>query len=473
MRSLWLKLTLSFMVLIVLVAILMAFFINIAVRGRFKAYLLTTHKVQAQIVAPILAEYYSVKGGWEGVDSFIREFIGFMPPRPMRQGIIVRMMMRQARIIVTDERGVVVADSAGEMVGQELSPTELSLGAPIVVGNDVVGTVLVAWSRQIVLGEIEEAFLQSVRRSLFFVILGGCLLAVGLGAIIAYQITRPLQELRQAAAEIASGNLESRVQIRGRDEVAELARSFNDMARALQRQEEKRRQMLADIAHELRTPLSVIRGHLEALLDGLYPLDSAHLAPVYNETLLLQRLVEDLRILSLAEAGKLPLEKSWFDAAKLINEIVELAEAEASEKGLTIRCSVESPLPLYADRQRIGQVIHNILANALNFTPEGGTIVVKAGKVSPGSSAKGAEEFVEISITDTGPGIPPEDLPHIFDRFWRKEPSRSRSTGGSGLGLSIAKELVEAHGGSIQVQSTVGKGTTFTVMIPVKGTASG
>ncbi|MCS7287206.1 MAG: ATP-binding protein [Anaerolineae bacterium] len=454
MRSLWLKLTISFVILIILVAFFMAVFINSAVRGRFKAYLLTTYKTQAEIIAPLLAEYYSLSGGWKGVDRFIKEF-PFL--RPLRRGMGLGMMMRQARIIVADENGTIVADSADEMVGHKLSPAELSLGAPIIVKGRPVGVVLVAWGRRIVLGEIEEAFLASVRRSLLFVILGGCLLAVVLGALMAYHITRPLRELRQAAARIAAGDLESQVRIRGKDEVAELAYSFNEMVKALKCQEEKRRQMLADIAHELRTPLSVLRGHLEALLDGLYPLDSAHLAPIYNETLLLQRLVEDLRVLSLVEAGKLPLEKSRFDASELVKEILGLVETEAIEKGLNLQCSIEGPLPVYADRQRIGQVIHNILANALNFTPEGGTVAVRARKVN---------SAVEISISDTGPGIPPEDLPHIFERFWRKEPSRSRSTGGSGLGLSIAKELVEAHGGTIEVQSTVGKGSTFTVKIP-------
>lgn len=454
MRSLWLKLTISFVILIILVAFFMAVFINSAVRGRFKAYLLTTYKAQAEVIAPLLAEYYSLSGGWDGVDRFIKEF-PFL--RPLRRGMGLGMMMRQARIIVADENGTIVADSADEMVGYKLSPAELSLGAPVIVRGKPVGVVLVAWGRRIVLGEIEEAFLANVRRSLLFVILGGCLLAVALGALMAYQITRPLRELRQAAAKIAAGDLESQVRIRGKDEVAELAHSFNEMVKALKRQEEKRRQMLADIAHELRTPLSVLRGHLEALLDGLYPLDSVHLAPIYNETLLLQRLVEDLRVLSLVEAGKLPLEKSRFDASELVREIIGLVEAEAIERGLNLQCSIEGPLPIYADRQRIGQVIHNILANALNFTPEGGTVAIRARRVN---------SAVEISVSDTGPGIPPEDLPHIFERFWRKEPSRSRSTGGSGLGLSIAKELVEAHGGTIEVQSTVGKGSTFTVKIP-------
>jgi signal transduction histidine kinase len=451
MRSLWLKLTLSFLVLAIFVALFMAILINSAVKGGFRAYLLTTYRAEAELLAPILAEYYSLNGGWEGIDGFINSLLA---PRAWRRGFGI--IMRQTRIIVADEKGVIVADSAGEMKGKRLSPAELSLGAPIVVGNDLVGTVLVAWGRQIVWGQVEESFLANVRRSLFLVILGGCLLAVVIGAIMAYQITHPLRELRQAAAEIASGNLGKRVQIRGEDEVAELARSFNEMAEALQQQEEKRRQLLADIAHELRTPLSVMRGHLEALLDGLYPLDSEHLTPVYNETLLLQRLVEDLRTISLAEAGKLPLEKTQFDLTELIKEILEMAEAVANEKGLNLQCFVEEHLPIYADRQRIGQVIHNILSNAFNFTPEGGVVTIRARKV---------DSKVEIAISDTGPGIPPEDLPHIFDRFWRKEPSRSRATGGSGLGLSIAKELVEAHGGTIEVQSTVGKGTTFTIRL--------
>ncbi len=464
MRSLWAKLVLSFVAVIIISAGVVAVFARRAVSSGFKVYVISTNRMWTEAMASALAEYYRETGSWRDVDKLLNQsnYLWNWYHRP-RMGM--RYVMRPVNIsttpnkhvIVADETGRVVADSTGEMVGQRLSPEALAQGVPVIVNGKQVGTVLLVLGKTLELGNLEQAFLRAVNRSLLLAVLVGGGVAILLGVVLAYQITSPLRKLRMAASAIASGNLDQRVDINSTDEVGELARSFNEMAQALKANEQQRRQMIADIAHELRTPLSVIRGNLEAILDGVYPPEPEHLAPVYEEALLLQRLVEDLRLLSLAEAGELHLEKSSFDMAELLRKVIEVVRAEAQEKGINLELKAESPLPVYADAQRIRQVLNNLLSNALRYTPSGGRITVTARRIDAG---------VKVAVSDTGPGIPPEELPHIFDRFWRGDRSRSRSSGGSGLGLSIAKKLVEAHGGRIEVQSKPGKGTTFCFWIP-------
>jgi signal transduction histidine kinase len=257
---------------------------------------------------------------------------------------------------------------------------------------------------------------------------------------------------------MAAGDLGQRVPARSRDEIGELGRAFNHMAGDLQAADAQRRQMTADIAHELRNPLAVIRGNLEAMLDGLYPSDDEHLTPVLDETLLLQRLVEDLRLLSLAEAGQLGLTRSDIDVGQLLESVAEGARAVAEDRELTL--SVETPadrLVLVGDAARLRQVLGNLLSNALRYTPSGGRIVLQA------LLHDGQARFV---VSDSGPGIAPKDLPHIFDRFYRSDAARARTSGGSGLGLAIAQALVRAHRGTIAVESEPGQGTRFIVDLP-------
>jgi two-component system sensor histidine kinase BaeS len=217
------------------------------------------------------------------------------------------------------------------------------------------------------------------------------------------------------------------------------------MAADLARAEEARRQQTADIAHELRTPLTVIQGQLEALADGIFPADAEHLEPVLEQTRLLNRLVEDLRTLSLADAGQLALSSVPVDVGEWVGGVVAGFRAVAAGRDVTLNLEVGDGLPeVKVDPGRMAQVVGNLLDNALRHTPEGGQIAVRAAR-------RGGD--VVITVADTGPGVPPEHLPHLFERFWRGEPSRSRRTGGSGLGLAIARRIVEAHDGRIWAEN--------------------
>jgi two-component system sensor histidine kinase BaeS len=271
-------------------------------------------------------------------------------------------------------------------------------------------------------------------------------------------LVAPLRQLTTASEKMAKGDLSQRVRIHTRDEVGELGHAFNQMAGDLQSAEIQRQHMTADIAHELRNPLSVIRGNLEAMLDGIYPADAEHLGSIYEETLLLQRLVEDLRVLSLADAGQLHLVKTETDLNQLLTGVAESVRAMADDKDVVLTVSVpRSPLVIEGDADRLRQVIGNLLGNALRYTPQNGTISLDV-------QARG--EQAVVTIADTGPGIAPDEVPHIFDRFYRTDAARDRASGGSGLGLAIARALVEAHRGTITVQSELGQGTALIITLP-------
>jgi two-component system OmpR family sensor kinase/two-component system sensor histidine kinase BaeS len=265
--------------------------------------------------------------------------------------------------------------------------------------------------------------------------------------------------LTSAAEGIARGDLSQRVPISGNDEVAELSDTFNRMAAELERAELVRRNMTADIAHELRTPLTVIRGRLEGVLDGIYPATTSHLQPILEQTELLTYLVEDLRTLAQAEAGQLDLDRQAVDVGELLQEAVLAFENQSAERRIRLSLEVPDGLPrVSADGRRLAQVLGNLLTNALRHTPEGGQVTISA------AAARGA---VRLAVTDTGTGIPADELPHVFDRFWRGDKSRSRAGGGVGLGLAIARQFIELHGGTIGAESTPGQGASFWFTLPV------
>jgi two-component system sensor histidine kinase BaeS len=279
-------------------------------------------------------------------------------------------------------------------------------------------------------------------------------------ALLSRQLAAPLRQLTAAAEMMAQGDLSQRVETRSRDEVGALGEAFNKMASDLETAEIQRQQMTADIAHELRNPLSVIRGNLEAMIDGIYALDGEHLSTIYEETLLLQRLVEDLRLLTLADAGQLALIRANVDLVELLNGIANSARAVTEDKEISLRVDVpQHPLVVYGDADRLRQVVGNLVSNAIRYTPKGGIITLHTYRTAP---------HTYISVSDTGPGISPRDLPHIFDRFYRADTARDRASGGSGLGLAIAKALVKAHKGSIEAHSKLGEGTTFTIALPTR-----
>jgi two-component system OmpR family sensor kinase/two-component system sensor histidine kinase BaeS len=292
--------------------------------------------------------------------------------------------------------------------------------------------------------------------------------------LLAYGLVRPIRQLTMATGAVARGDLGPRVPLKSKDEIGELAASFNSMADSLQKAEQLRRDMTADIAHELRNPLAILQGNLEAMVDGVIPPTPEDLQPLFDQTRLLTRLVEDLRTLALAEAGQLSLNRVPTDVAALAQSVIARFTAPAEAKRIALRVETLPDLPnITLDPHRIEQVLGNLLSNAIRHTPEGGSVVCRVIAEHDRVHPTRHPPLVTFTVTDTGPGIPPEALPHIFERFYRVDRSRSRAEGGTGLGLAIAKQLVEAHSGRIWATSELSHETTVAFTLPVVGPADG
>jgi two-component system OmpR family sensor kinase/two-component system sensor histidine kinase BaeS len=411
-----------------------------------------------------LVAYYEKHGSWDGVASILGQGVFLSGPGGR---FLPNANWHSARppgqldVVLADASGKIVYDSAAKMNGKKLSSRARSQALPITQsdGGEAIGYLLLSvpgeWT---MLGRLEQQFLDGMRN----ILITAAALAAGLGLImgvlLSRSLTAPLQRLAIAARAVAGGDLDHKVRVEGSIEIAEVGRAFNEMTTALGESERQRQNMVADVAHELRTPLSVVQGSLRAILDDVYDLDKAEISRLYDETRLLSRLVDDLRELALADAGQLRLNPRPTSLDRVIHDSIDnlALGAEAREVSLTALLP-DDLLAVQADPDRVSQVLRNLLVNALLYTPAGGSVTVNA------SSANG---MVEVAVADTGVGIDPEDLPHIFERFWRADPARARM-GSTGLGLSIAQSLVEAQGGRIWAESAPGQGSTFRFTLPV------
>ncbi len=331
------------------------------------------------------------------------------------------------------------------------------IGCFIVVVAIAFGSlgILLLWALQLVLGLTHPGGGSGLVQIATVVVLILGIATVGGGFQFARRLSLPLGDLVDAAGRVEAGDYSARVEVprRGPIELQGLARAFNTMTARLETDEAQRRTLLAEISHELRNPLAVVQGNIEALMDGVYPADHAHLEPILDETKVLSRLVEDLRTLSLAEAGTLTLHREPTDVDVLAAEVVESFQVTASKAGVTLVADVPDDLPILdVDPIRIREVVSNLVDNALHYTPRDGRVTV-AGRL--------AGDRVELAVSDTGPGIPPELLPSVFERFAKSAESR-----GSGLGLAIAKAIAEAHRGTITAESPPSGGTTIRVSLP-------
>jgi len=323
------------------------------------------------------------------------------------------------------------------------------------VEGEIVGTLIVG--ELVNPGSAESGFLSKVTQS---ALIGGGIaigLALFLSTILIVQILRPLRALSSVTERVAEGDMPDQVGVRTHDELGRLGNSFNHMLESLKRSETARQTMTADIAHELRTPVTIIQGTLEAILDGIYEASNESIAPIYEETLHLGRLIDDLRDLALAEAGELGLEKEPVDVSELIHQVSETAFL-SREHAPNLHIDMPKQLPkIQLDRKRFRQVIANLLSNAIRHTPAEGDVTILVRRTNG---------EIELSVSDTGPGIRPEDLPHLFERFYRGDPARGRSAG-SGLGLAIVKQWVEAHDGTIRAENRKSGGARFVILLPV------
>ena len=313
-------------------------------------------------------------------------------------------------------------------------------------------------------GPAESTYISAVHQSLLWVGLG----MIGVSVIVSYfvvrEIMRPLSTLTGAVQNIRTGNYGQTVSVERHDEVGVLTESFNKMSEELARNDKMRRQLFANIAHELRTPLAILQGNLEGMIDDIIPTDKKILLSMADETVRMGRLIQDLRDLSLAEIDELTLHKEPADINTMLERAVSMLQPLCEEKSLTVRQNLSRDLPsLVIDVDRINQVIYNLLNNAIRYIDKGCTITVSTMKV-----AVEGKTYAQVQVADTGKGIAPEDLNHIFQYFYRSEQSRNRKSGGSGIGLALAQQFIRSHGGNIWADSTVGKGTTFTFILPLK-----
>ena len=311
-------------------------------------------------------------------------------------------------------------------------------------------------------GPAESTYISAVHQSLLWVGIG----MIGVSVVVSYfvvrEIMRPLSTLTGAVQKVRTGNYGQTVSVERHDEVGVLTESFNEMSEELARNDKMRRQLFANIAHELRTPLAILQGNLEGMIDDIIPTDKKILLSMADETVRMGRLIQDLRDLSLAEIDELTLHKEKADINVMLERAVSMLQPLCDEKSLTVRQHLSPDLPsLFIDVDRINQVIYNLLNNAIRYIDEGCSITVS----TMGVTVEG-KPYAQVQIADTGKGIAPDDLDHIFPYFYRSEQSRNRKSGGSGIGLALAQQFIRSHGGNIWVDSTVGKGTTFTFILP-------
>lgn len=403
-------------------------------------------------LAELLADHYATNGTWEGLPrEFSNRSLAGPSPRALGKAPFLSFLL-------VDNTGSVVVSGQGYQVGELVPEEGLSDGISIEVEGESVGELYLQ-SGAFDVGPAEQIFLRRVNFALAVGAIGGTAAAVVLGMVLARSLTKPLRELTAGARAVAAGELDTQVPVRSSDELGELAEAFNQMNADLATARDRRRQLTADVAHELRTPLSVILGHTEGIRDGVLEASAENLAIIHEEAQRLERLVEDLRILSLVESGELSLELGEYDPMALVEKTAASYRALAREKEIDLEVVSDGrELPtVRIDMDRMGQVLGNLVSNAVRHTPEGGSVILAAHAWTGG---------VEIQIKDSGGGIDPEDLPHIFERFYRADKSRQRDGAGSGLGLAIAKSLTEAHGGTIGAESQLGQGTTISLRIP-------
>jgi signal transduction histidine kinase len=450
MRSISLKLILAFVCVSLVGILLIVALVRYNTTREFQRF--TSASGQSG-VSVALEGYYQAHGSWVGIDE-----ASLLQPVPQPAGGDPPGFRDPLTVVSVD--GMVLRAGSGYVVGSTLPPEAVAGGEPIRVDGNTVGYMIFTLP-PFAENTPERDFLSRVNLLLVCTALGSLLVSLLLGIMLSRTLTRPIRELTAATRAIAAGDLSRQVPVRSHDELGGLAGSFNRMSSELARAANLRRQMTADIAHELRTPISIIVGHADAVHDGVLPPSLENFEIVRDEAGRLDKLVEDLRTLSRADAGELSLDRQPVTPGKLLARAAAVHRHRARQQRIELRTDLEPDLPaVEMDADRMMQVLSNLVDNALRYTPEGGEILLSAGL---------ADEALEIGVRDSGPGVAGEELERIFDRFYRTDPSRQREAGGSGLGLAIARSIVEKHGGRVWAESGPGAGLTIRIRLPVSG----
>ncbi|MHB8627061.1 MAG: sensor histidine kinase [Aggregatilineales bacterium] len=513
MNRLWVRLSLAFILVTQLSVFVVAVMARASVNTEFQSYIYVSRVNQ---ISSALSMFYSETGSWNGVDKMLLTLLTTpmrssnmqIEPVPGSIGSLIQASTSPPLIHLGDQRlqrlirsliqasaspplilanaqGTVIYDSEHNQIGLPLSSDQLKVAIPLgqnPVNNptNVVGYLLPRSGIGIAAQQVsipfppdrgppgppptvEQQFLDRMQRTLSLAALMIGMLGIFTGLAISRTLVAPLNQLERAARTFGSRDWSYRIKRQGTRELAAVASAFNDMADELQRAELLRRNLVADIAHELRTPLSVMQANLMALLDGLYPLDKREIATLYEETCMLSRLVSDLRELAQADAGQLELDPIAVNVQSLLDSTAVKFTAAAEVDGTQVQMQpCANDWVVCADAGRVTQVLGNLVANALRHTP-GGAVTLSAES----AAIAGQVPAIRIIVADNGEGIPPDDVLHVFERFYRVDKSRARTSGNSGLGLAIAKAWVEAMGGRIGVESVYGKGSRFWFALPV------
>ena len=462
--SLRTRLTLSYVLVALLCVVMVSALANGVLEGSFRRYVTEGMENNARQVVALIGAQSGADGRW---DESAIEAIGM---GALEQGMIVKVTNLGGRTVwdATVHNNGLCVQMIAHMAQNMASRYRNWHGAytetlyPVRANFRELGAVTIGYYGPFFLSDENLSFINSLNRLLLLITLAALACAVGIGLFMARRITEPLAQVVVATRRIADGNrgvfITRRTRVR---ELDGISTAVNDLSRALGEQETLRRRLTADVAHELRTPLTTLQSHLEALIDGVWEPDQTRLSGLHEEILRINRLVADLENLAKYDSDSVSLHRTSTDVTALVAGIIRNHESQFREKGVALRfpSGVGAAGPVCAvDPDRLSQAVINLLSNALKFTPAGGAVEVRVAAGTQGA---------EIHVTDTGIGIDPKDLPRVFERFYRADSSRSRATGGSGIGLSIVRAIVEAHGGSVDASSEPGKGSEFLVILPL------
>ncbi len=487
-RSISFKLALAFILTAVLTASLLTIVFLSTNTTSFEQYVF-----DQQFYAKLadVEEFYALNKSWDGVAKMLETTMGGMSGsggmqggQGMGQGSSSGFRRTQQSSDINQPvqmsnaggRAYALADASGKVIvgieglykeGEQLSSEALTKGVSILSDGQTVGT-LFAQKRNVVYTQAEQIFLDRSKNGLLLTLFFTILIAALVGILLSRTLTRPVIELTAAAQNLAAGDLSQKVDVHSNDELGELSQAFNQMSAEIEQSDRQRKRMTADIAHDLRTPLTVIGGYIESMRDGDLEPTQERLGMLFSEVTRLNRMVADLRLLSQSDAGALSLNLQPIAANHLLEQTRELFELQAREQNIHLRLEAQQDLPmLLGDETRLIQVLENLVSNALRHTPVGGEIRLSATIVQ--SIDIGKNPCIRFTVSDNGEGIPEKEIPYIFEEFHRVDKSRHTDESQSGLGLAIVKAIVEGHGGKVWVESTLGQGSDFHFCIPSAG----
>jgi len=457
--SLRTKLSLSYIAVALIMIFLISIFTNFLLESQFKNYIIKQQNQKNNEIVTLITQQYKEDNGWN------REVIENIGLNALEQGMIIK---------VKDKADNVIWDATLHNNGlciQMMSHMEQNMNSrypnfnggyvenkyPAMKDSKSIGSIEIGYYGPFYFTDNDLSFINTLNRALLAVGVFSLILALLLGAIMAKRLSKPISRVITTAEQISKGFFGGRILEKSNTkEILQLTGAINNLAETLEKQETLRKRMTADVAHELRTPLTTLQSHMEALIDGIWKPDIERFKSCHEEIMRITRMVGDLERLARLENENVILDKSEFNISELTKRVTQNFEADFNNKSIEVNVIGEDEM-IFADKDKISQVLINLFSNALKYTEQGGKLDI---------TVNGTDGAVEIKVKDTGQGISPEDLPYIFERFYRADKSRNRMTGGAGIGLAITRAIVDAHKGSITVHSEINKGTVFIITLP-------